>query len=245
MPRPKKIMKSSSHSSESGSTKRSTSFRVNLFKSNFSQSYTSLLYGVVTVIVLFALIFAGFRNFAKHEPSTDITSSGISTVNKDIKKHEQKMYSVQSGDSLWTIAEKEYNDGYKWTEIAKANKLVNPGMIEKGMSLVIPAQSKEVASVEVAPTSEPMITHAPQNTIQAQDVQKSFNNGSIETTGAYAEVNMGKITGSTYTVQHGDNLWNIAVRAYGDGFRWTEIAEANHLANPRTIFSGNVFIIPR
>lgn len=33
--------------------------------------------------------------------------------------------------------------------------------------------------------------------------------------------------GSTYTVKSGDNLWNIAKEAFGDGARWREIAEAN------------------
>lgn len=53
------------------------------------------------------------------------------------------------------------------------------------------------------------------------------------------------ITGTSYTVVKGDYLWNIAVRAYGDGYRWTEIAKANNLVNPSLIFSGNVLILPR
>lgn len=53
------------------------------------------------------------------------------------------------------------------------------------------------------------------------------------------------ISGTTYTVEKGDCLWNIAVRAYGDGFKWTEIAQANHLANPSVIHSGNILVLPR
>ena len=53
------------------------------------------------------------------------------------------------------------------------------------------------------------------------------------------------ITGSSYTVVKGDYLWNIAVRAYGDGYKWTEIAKVNNLANPNLIFSGNVLRLPR
>ena len=53
------------------------------------------------------------------------------------------------------------------------------------------------------------------------------------------------ITGVTYTVEKGDYLWEIAVRAYGDGFKWVEIAKANSLANPDVIHSGNILKLPR
>lgn len=54
-----------------------------------------------------------------------------------------------------------------------------------------------------------------------------------------------KITTDTYTVVKGDNLWDIAVLAYGDGFRWSDIAKANNLVNPNLIHTGNVLKLPR
>ncbi len=53
------------------------------------------------------------------------------------------------------------------------------------------------------------------------------------------------ITGEEYTVQKGDNLWEISVRAYGDGFQWVKIAQANNLENANIIHSGNVLELPR
>lgn len=53
------------------------------------------------------------------------------------------------------------------------------------------------------------------------------------------------IDDDTYTVEKGDNLWDIAVRAYGDGYRWTEIAQVNNLANPNIIHAGNILVLPR
>ncbi len=53
------------------------------------------------------------------------------------------------------------------------------------------------------------------------------------------------IAGNSYTIEKGDSIWDIAVRAYGDGYSWTRIAQANSLENPDLIFSGNVLKIPR
>lgn len=53
------------------------------------------------------------------------------------------------------------------------------------------------------------------------------------------------ITTDSYTVVHGDSLWTVAVRAYGDGYKWVSIAKANNLKNPNIIHAGNVLTLPR
>ncbi len=35
------------------------------------------------------------------------------------------------------------------------------------------------------------------------------------------------IEGDSYVTKSGDYLWNIAIRAYGDGYKWTKIYQAN------------------
>ncbi|MBI4079581.1 MAG: LysM peptidoglycan-binding domain-containing protein [Candidatus Levybacteria bacterium] len=55
----------------------------------------------------------------------------------------------------------------------------------------------------------------------------------------------GKISGETYTVGEGESLWDIAVRAYGDGYQWPRIVEANKLENPDYVPPGTVLKIPR
>lgn len=54
-----------------------------------------------------------------------------------------------------------------------------------------------------------------------------------------------KISGTTYTVQKGDHLWGIAVRAYGDGFKWAELARINNITTPSIIHAGLVLKVPR
>ncbi len=53
------------------------------------------------------------------------------------------------------------------------------------------------------------------------------------------------ISGATYQVVKNDSLWSIAVRAYGDGYKWVEIARENKLTNPNMIYTGNVLVLPR
>lgn len=60
-----------------------------------------------------------------------------------------------------------------------------------------------------------------------------------------ANKNAEPIYGTSYIVKKGDNLWNIAVRAYGDGYKWVQIAKENKLDNPGLIFAGNELSLPR
>ena len=49
-----------------------------------------------------------------------------------------------------------------------------------------------------------------------------------------------------YTMQQGDTLWNIALRVYNDGTRWTDIMTANNLTEAQlpNLGAGTVLIIP-
>ncbi len=53
--------------------------------------------------------------------------------------------------------------------------------------------------------------------------------------------------GEDYTVVKGDHLWKLAVSAYGDGFRWVDIWQANEstIANPSEIEIGMTLKIPK
>jgi nucleoid-associated protein YgaU len=49
---------------------------------------------------------------------------------------------------------------------------------------------------------------------------------------------------TSYTVIKGDDLWNIALREYGTGYKWVDIATANKLTDPGIIHPGNVLMMP-
>lgn len=70
----------------------------------------------------------------------------------------------------------------------------------------------------------------------------------VETTIAAAKIDSSdKIEASEYKVVKNDNLWKIAVRAYGDGYKWTNIYQENKakLNSPGLLEIGMVLNIPK
>jgi LysM repeat protein len=49
-----------------------------------------------------------------------------------------RTYTVESGDTLWAIAEQFYGDGNKYQTIADASGISNPDLIQPGQVLTIP-----------------------------------------------------------------------------------------------------------
>ncbi len=77
-------------------------------------------------------------------------------------------YTVQSGDTLWGIAQRAYGDPEDWDTIYAANKGVvgnNPNLIYPGQKLQIPAQSDHKKPVPPPPPTThmppPPTTHMP------------------------------------------------------------------------------------
>lgn len=176
-----------------------------------NESSISVVLGIIVVIAVSILVVNYFRKGGKEGTVPSITE----TVTEETKAVPGQKYTVSSGESLWSIAEKAYGSGYNWVDIAKENKINNSDFIEAGQKLILPKVEAKTA------TSTNHITN-----LETQAVNET-------------------ISGATYTVVKGDNLWTIAVRAYGDGYKWTEIAKENKLKNPDIIHSGNILTLPR
>jgi len=215
----------------------------------WGESYSSLLLGALVVIVAAIL---GFFYVKMHQPKQEIlppaTTSRTITITETpstvaitptalviqptstpeqiiTPQPEEKTYIVKKNDNLWTIAEAEYGSGYNWVSIAQANHLANPGSIFSGNTLIIPSVTPILVYPKqyVSPTPTQMLTPTPPSSAMPNTA----------------------ITGTEYVEKKGDSLWDIAVRAYGDGYKWVTIAKANNLTTPDMIFSGNVLSIPR
>lgn len=70
-------------------------------------------------------------------PSLEVETEEV-VLESTSESIDSETYTVMKGDSLWSIALRSYSDGYKWTEIAKANSIVNPNVIHTGNILTLP-----------------------------------------------------------------------------------------------------------
>ena len=121
------------------------------FKS--SEEAISMFLGLVIVVVIVGLVINFFN---KRKGIADIPGVQDEITEEGGEMIKEGEYLVQKGDNLWKIAEKKYNDGYKWTEIAKANEILSPGLIEEGQKLIIPGILSQVETeVEEVSIIEP------------------------------------------------------------------------------------------
>ena len=186
------------------------------FKLN--ENTISTVMGGIVVVVIAGLIFNYFRTTnLKSWRGTLLSEQEAATT----LKNDDKLiatYKVVRGDDLWHIAEKFYRSGYNYVDIMNENKITGKGVIVAGQELRIPkVEAKKITVVEEK-----------ELVVKAED--KSVTSIAI----------------GDYTIQKGDSYWDIAVRAYGDGFQWTKIYWANKaiFGNPDLIFTGTKIIIP-
>ena len=182
-----------------------------------SEEVISMFLGLIIVVVVGGLIF---NYFQKNKGVINIPgSSDEVALNENVSIAKSSDYEVVKGDSLWKIAIKKYNNGYAWVEIAKANNLKNPSSLEAGQKLVIP---------------EKVVVNKKEIGVIGSETIAVNHNSSV-------------ISGSEYVVVKGDNLWKIAVKAYGDGYQWTKIWQENKskLPNANGLEIGMKLAIPK
>lgn len=68
----------------------------------------------------------------------------------------------------------------------------------------------------------------------------------VQAAGKEETSNAGSVSNANYVVQAGDNLWKIAKKAYGQGYYWKKVYEANQkvISNPGSIRVGQNLYIP-
>lgn len=70
--------------------------------------------------------------------STGNTSQTANTRTTPLNIATPKQYTIQRGDTLWSICKKFYGDPLVYSKLAKANNIPNPDLIYTGNTLIIP-----------------------------------------------------------------------------------------------------------
>lgn len=202
-----------------------------------NESTISMMLGAVVIIIVGLLVVNYFKGLDTGTTLPSIESEDLGAITLPTT------HTVTDGEDLWKIAEKYYKSGYNWVDIANANNLEAPYVLEVGQVLDIPdaeiklvKQDEDVATPTVIAMKEETESPTIQKDLSIAEVNKLTDTSSEATTA---------VNGDTYTVVHGDTLWSIAERAYADGYKWVEIAKANDLVNPSVIHAGNIFTLPR
>ena len=186
----------------------------------FGESYTSLLLGMVIVILAIILVAALFRDrdFTGSDQEKDISATQTGPLTEP---RAGATYTVQEGDTLWTISEEAYENGFLWEQVAEANNLDSPDDISAGAEITIP-EVPATPTMPISPTTVPEYT-VPQEEQKQQEINQN----------------------SSYSIRKGDTLWDISIRVYGDGYKWPQIAAHNNIPNPNIIYEGDTITFPR
>lgn len=89
--------------------------------------------------VTFKVSLKQYREYTTKNVQITKNSDGTSTSTKkkarQVTKETPKTYKVQSGDTLWNIAKKEFNDGNEYKKLAAINNIANPNFLQIGQVL--------------------------------------------------------------------------------------------------------------
>lgn len=189
-----------------------------LKKFKLNESAISTVLGALVIIVVGALIFNYFRNV---ESPIQEESEVAQEFESEVRLVEEE--GKQIPEALPTVYEVEAGDNL-WKIAEK--------FYGSGYNWVDIVRENNISNPELI--SEGQSLNLPRTAVI------EVANG-----GEKGGETVASISGDAYTVQKGDSLWDIAVRAYGDGYRWPEIASTNNLVNPSVIHAGNTLILPR
>jgi len=180
------------------------------------------------------------------------------------------IYIVQSGDTLFRIAQRVYGDGDQWPRIRDANPGIVPDNLQIGQRIVIPAGGSEPTNVPPPPAPGTRTYVVQSGDTLFAIAQRIYGDGSqwprirdanpgidpdnlqigqrivIPAGGSEpANVPPPPAPGArTYVVRSGDTLFAIAQRIYGDGSQWPRIRDANPGIVPDNLQIGQQILIP-
>lgn len=132
-------------------------------------------------------------------------------------------YTVQSGDTLWTIAAR-YDVPLE--KLIVANRLFDPSALEVGSELIIPITPTPTLTPTVPPTPPTPVAASPDTPPTATPTATSTPTPDPRV---------------LYTVRSGDTVWTIAAR---HGIDVEALVAVNRISDPSLLRVGDVLVIP-
>ncbi len=126
-----------------------------------------------------------------------------------------KAHVVQPGEVLGDISQKYYGTATRWRDIAAANNIADPGLLQAGARIVIPDLPGVRTSASQGAGSSRRVSSPPADR-----------------------------DGRRHTVAPGDTLGVISQRYYGTEGHWERIRDANPGVNPMVLPIGRSLVIP-
>ncbi len=124
-------------------------------QTNRTDNIASFIVGAIFIIIIGILTYSIISGKqTKKEPVSTTKEAVVLPIE----------HVVQTDESLWTIAEKYYQSGYNWVDVASANSLVNPDYITVGQKLIIPdvkpkiVESGQIESATISAPKHAQIT---------------------------------------------------------------------------------------
>lgn len=185
-----------------------------------SESYSSLILGIVVVII-----------------GTVLLLSLVRTRNTNQNRSTDSQFSVRTDDDAANSATEsaDTRSTLVITEVPTPSPTIKP--TNSPVPTLAPTAKPTTKIVATKPVT-PTVTPAPDKKSEIAKVSptdalsKKENNSKIE-------------QGTTYTIKSGDNLWSIAQATYKSGYNWVDIARANKLSNPDNIIQGQKLVLPK
>ncbi len=262
---------------------------------NFGESYSSLILGIVVVIVTTVLLvfLVRDRNITQQRNTSKAVSSTNSELDTKVLANITLTQQPTTVKPTGTIQPTKQPTATSKPTVLPTKKVIAAVTVKPSPTITKIPTITQKPTVTIKPTTvvayKPNPTYIPQKigsgkqyTVGAGDTlwkiaEQQYGSGynwvdiananmienpnlisagtkltipsatpKLKTVASAQDVSYGpKISGTTYTVQTGDHLWGVAVRAYGDGFKWSEIAKVNNISTPNIIHSGQVLKLPR
>jgi nucleoid-associated protein YgaU len=192
-----------------------------------NENTISTVLGAVVLVVIGALIF----NYFNTNRPPQISDDGLSTSPTPVASQNQKPEDVKLVEESGKMVPEGLPASYT---VQKGDHLwsIAEKFYKSGYNFIDIAKANNLKNASIVEVGQTLTI--PKVAARPQTYKETVKTAAID--------------GNSYTVAKGDSLWSISLRAYGDGFAWTRVYQANKAVigkNPGVIEVGMVLTLTR